>query len=117
MQYIHILILAVVQGLTEFIPVSSSGHLSVFGHFMEVREDSLLLLVVLHLGTLVAVFIAFREIILGMFKEFFLTLGDIFTGKFKWRTMNDNRKMLFMTIIATSLLVPVYIFIKDYFTA
>ncbi|MCL2019371.1 MAG: undecaprenyl-diphosphate phosphatase [Oscillospiraceae bacterium] len=117
MEYIQTIILAVVQGLTEFLPVSSSGHLSVFGHFMEPREDSLLLLVVLHIGTLVAVVVAFHSIITGMIKEFFLTIADIFTGKFKWSVMNDNRKMMFMTIIATSLLVPVYLFLKDFFTA
>jgi undecaprenyl-diphosphatase len=116
-EYLFIIIKGIIQGLTEFLPVSSSGHLSVFGHFVEPREDSLLVIVVLHLGTLVAVFIAFRSIILGMIKEFFLTIADVFTGKFKWSTMNDNRKMLFMTIIATSVLVPVYIFLKDYFTA
>ncbi|MCL2697013.1 MAG: undecaprenyl-diphosphate phosphatase [Oscillospiraceae bacterium] len=117
MEYLNIIIKAIIQGLTEFLPVSSSGHLSVFGHFIEPREDSLLVIVVLHLGTLVAVFIAFRDIILGMIKEFFLTIADVFTGKFKWSAMNDNRRMLFMTIIATSLLAPVYLFAKDFFTA
>ncbi|MDR2559294.1 MAG: undecaprenyl-diphosphate phosphatase [Oscillospiraceae bacterium] len=117
MDYLYIIFKAVVQGITEFLPVSSSGHLLVFGHFFEPREDSLLLIIVLHLGTLVAVFIAFRDIVFGMIKEFFLTIADIFTGKFKWSKMNDNRKMLFMTIIATSLLLPVYLFAKDYVTA
>jgi undecaprenyl-diphosphatase len=117
MEYLHIIIKGIVQGLTEFLPVSSSGHLSVFGHFTEPREDSLLLIVVLHLGTLLAVFIAFWGIIWGMIKEFFFTIGDVFTGKFKWNDMNDNRRMMFMTIISTSLLLPVYFTLKDYFTS
>ena len=118
MNYLVIVLQGILQGLTEFLPVSSSGHLSVFGHFAGVRgEESLLIMVVLHLGTLAAVFIAFREIILGMIKEFFLVFADIFTAKFKWSKMNDNRKMLFMTVFATLILVPVYLFFKDYFTA
>lgn len=117
MNYILIALQGVLQGLTEFLPVSSSGHLSVLGEFIDTGEENLLVIAVLHLGTLLAVLIAFREIILGMIKEFFLTIADVFTGKFKWKVMNDNRKMMFMTIIATSILIPVYIYIKDYFTA
>ncbi|MCL1824125.1 MAG: undecaprenyl-diphosphate phosphatase [Oscillospiraceae bacterium] len=118
MNYIIVVLQGILQGLTEFLPVSSSGHLSVFGHFTDMGgEESLLLIVVLHLGTLAAVLIAFRETIMGMIKEFFLCIADIFTGRFKWKTMNDNRKMLFMTIVSTSVLIPVYLFLKDYFTA
>jgi len=117
MNYLIITLQAILQGITEFLPVSSSGHLSVFGHFVGAGEENLLVIVILHLGTLMAVFIAFREVIFGMFKEFFLTIRDIFTGNFKWNGMNDNRKMLFMTIIATLLLVPPYVFIKDFFTS
>lgn len=116
MEYISIIIQGIIQGLTEFLPVSSSGHLSVAQHFLgEQQETALLVSIVLHLGTLVAVFIAFGRDILGLIKEFFLTIGDIFTGKFKWSEMNDSRRMLFMVIIATILLIPAY-FVKDFFT-
>lgn len=116
MEYISIIIQGIIQGLTEFLPVSSSGHLSVVQHFLgEQQETALLVSIVLHLGTLVAVFIAFGRDILGLIKEFFLTIKDIFTGKFKWSEMNDSRRMLFMVIIATILLIPVY-FVKDFFT-
>lgn len=115
MEYISIMVQGIVQGLTEFLPVSSSGHLSVLQHFMNVGEESLTISIVLHLGTLIAVFIAFYKTIWGLIKEFFLTIGDIFTGRFRWRGMNDDRRMLFMVIIATALLVPVYFF-RDYFT-
>lgn len=116
MEYISIIIQGIIQGLTEFLPVSSSGHLSVAQHFLNVQESGLLISIVLHLGTLIAVFIAFWETIWGIIKEFFLTIRDIFTKKFSWKDMNDNRRMMFMVIFATLLLVPAYLF-KDYFTA
>lgn len=116
MNYIFIIIQGIIQGLTEFLPVSSSGHLSVAQHFMNIGDESLIISIVLHLGTLAAVFAAFWGTIWGMIKEFFLTIRDIFTGKFSWRNMNDNRRMMFMVIIATLVLVPVYFF-KDFFTS
>ncbi len=117
MDYISTIIQAIVQGLTEFLPVSSSGHLSVIQHFMEIDDGTgPLLMVVLHLGTLLAVFVAFRKTIWGMIKEFFFTIGDIFTKKFSWKNMNSNRRMMIMVIIATLLLVPCYV-VKDFFEA
>lgn len=117
MEYISIIIQAIIQGLTEFLPVSSSGHLSVVQHITGYSgESALLTSIVLHLGTLAAVFVAFRKTIWGMIKEFFKTIGDIFTGKFSWKNMNSDRRMMIMVIIATLILVPVYFF-KDFFTA
>lgn len=116
MDYINVIIQAVIQGLTEFLPVSSSGHLSVVQHITGVSgEQAGILMIVLHLGTLVAVFAAFWETIWGMIKEFFLTIGDIFKGRFSWKNMNSNRRMMFMVILATLILVPVYLF-EDFFT-
>lgn len=116
MDLVSVIIQAVVQGLTEFLPVSSSGHLSVVQHITGYTgETALILSIVLHLGTLVAVFAAFWRTIWEMIKEFFFTIRDIFTGKFSWRKMNGNRRMMFMVIIATLILVPVYLF-KDFFT-
>lgn len=116
MDIITVIIQAVVQGLTEFLPVSSSGHLSVLQHITGVNgEAALVLSLVLHMGTLLAVFIAFWGTIWGMIKEFFLTFRDIFTGRFSWKNMNGNRRMMFMVIIATVLLVPFYL-VEGFFT-
>jgi len=115
-EIVSIIIQAVIQGLTEFLPVSSSGHLSLAQHFMNIEEGNLLISVVLHLGTLAAVVIAFRKRIWGMIKEFFLTIRDICKGQFRWSKMNDDRRMMFMVIIATLILVP-FVFIKDFFTS
>ena len=113
---ISVIIQGVIQGLTEFLPVSSSGHLSVAQHFMNVEEGSMTLSVVLHLGTLIAVIVAFHKRIWGMIKEFFLSIRDIFKGQFSWRDMNDDRRMMIMVIIATLILVP-FVLIKDFFTS
>ena len=54
-------ILGIIQGLTEFLPVSSSGHLAVVQQFFGIKEPVLAFDVVLHIGTLVPVFIVFRD--------------------------------------------------------
>jgi len=55
------LVLGIVQGLTEFLPVSSSGHLILLQHVFELPSDMLLFNIVLHIATLCAVLIMFRK--------------------------------------------------------
>ena len=72
---------AIIQGLTEFLPVSSSGHLSLYQHFTGNSGDGALFFsAILHLGTLVAVFVAFRKRIFSMIKELGSLFKDIFRG-------------------------------------
>ena len=105
----------IIQGLTEFLPVSSSGHLSLYQHFTgNSGEGTLLFSAVLHLGTLVAVFTAFRKTIWELIKELGFMIKDIFTGKFKWKEMNPPRRAIIMMIISLLMLIPFYIF-KDFF--
>ena len=82
----------IVQGLTEFLPVSSSGHLSLVQYFTgNSGETGAMFSILLHLGTLIAVFIAFRKIIFDLILEAFAMLGDIFRGKFSFRKMNPKQ--------------------------
>lgn len=104
----------IIQGLTEFLPVSSSGHLSLYQHFTgNSRRGCTAVFGVLHLGTLVAVFTAFRKTIWELIKELGFMIKDIFTGKFKWKEMNPPRRAIIMMIISASMLIPFYIF-KDF---
>ena len=96
----------IVQGATEFLPVSSSGHLSLAQDFMGVEEISLLFNVMLHIGTLAAVVLVYHKLIWRLIKALFSMLKDIFTGKFKWSAMDPDRNLLVMLIIG---LLPLFL--------
>lgn len=97
----------IVQGLTEFLPVSSSGHLAITQHILGTDgESNLFFNVMLHLGTLIAVIAFYHKLIWKLIKEFFSMIKDIFTGKFKWSRMNPERNMIVMLIIG---LLPLFL--------
>ena len=101
MSLLKAIILGFVQGVTEFLPISSSGHLSLFQHFLGVNgEGSLLFSVLLHLGTLIAVFVVFNKTIFELIKEAISLLKDIFTGKFKFSALEGKKKILLMFVFS-----------------
>jgi undecaprenyl-diphosphatase len=70
------LVLGLVQGLTEFIPVSSSGHLVIFHEILGTNNDSLAFDVALHVGTLIALLIYFRKDVWQLIKNLHLKNKD-----------------------------------------
>ncbi len=66
MTYLEAAALGVIQGLTEFLPVSSSGHLVIFQSWFGFEEPQLLFDVAVHVGTLMAVLVVYRRDLLGM---------------------------------------------------
>lgn len=66
----EVLLLGLVQGLTEFLPVSSSGHLVIFQNILELEEPGVTLEVLLHFGTLISVLTVFRKDFLALFYVF-----------------------------------------------
>lgn len=82
MTYFQAVILGLIQGLTEFLPVSSSGHLALLQNIFGINADNVVLFtVLLHLGTLISVFIMYRRDIWELIKELGLTIKDLCTGK------------------------------------
>ena len=102
MNWIEALILGIIQGLTEFLPVSSSGHLEIGNVLLDVRgSDNLLFAVMVHLATAVATILVFRKDILIIIKELL---------QFEW-----NESTIFTVKIICSM-VPVFVvgvFFKD----
>lgn len=102
MTYLEAIILGLVQGLAEFLPISSSGHLALIQQAFGVSEDNVLLFaVLLHVGTLVSVFIVYWKDIWELIVELCLTIKDIFTGKGLNLEERPVRKLGVMIIIAT----------------
>lgn len=89
------IILGAVQGITEVLPISSSAHLILFPWFFDVRDQGLSFDVALHLGSLLAIIIAFRKEWLNLGKS------GVDLIKNKLKPANQNQKMIYYLALAT----------------
>lgn len=117
MSLLNALLLGLIQGISEFLPISSSGHLSIaqnlFGMEMEGSGD-LFFEVLLHLGTLAAVFVAYWTDIKEMILEFFRTIGDIRRGSMP-NPIPPARRLILLLIVGTLplfLVLPIQDFVE-----
>ena len=85
-EFIEILILSAVQGISEFLPISSSAHLILISKFYDLKTSSLLIDISLHLGSLFAIIFYFKK--------------DLFN-------LRDNKKILILIIVGS---IPLIIF-------
>lgn len=83
--FIESVILGIVQGVTEFLPISSSGHLVIMQALFGQHEPQLLFDVMVHVGTLVAIFVVFRKDIADLIRTAFsmLGIGEV-EGRSEW---------------------------------
>ncbi len=78
MTFLQSILLGLIQGVAEFLPISSSGHLAIAQNLLNINaEVPAFYDVLLHLGTLVAVFVAYWQDICDMVREFFCGIGDL----------------------------------------
>lgn len=106
MNIIQGIIIGIVQGLTEFLPVSSSAHL-VFAQNILGVKSSLAFDTFLHLGTLIAVLWFFRYDIYKMLKSWWLSIGDILQGRFTEGFREDPYKRLAWYVILATIPVGI----------
>lgn len=103
MSLLKAIILGLIQGISEFLPISSSGHLAIaqnlFNMEMEGGTD-MLFEVLLHLGTLVAVFAAYWSDIREMILEFFRTIRDLCHNKIE-NPAPPARRLILLLIVGT----------------
>jgi len=94
------IVLGVVQGLTEFLPVSSSGHLVIFQNLFNLKEPEVLFDVSVHMGTLIAVIIFFRKDLHFMISSVFRFFHDTLKKRVPIAdTLQDNDLKLVLLII------------------
>ncbi len=116
MSVLEALILGLIQGVSEFLPISSSGHLSIAGTLMGMNPESENLLsfnILLHVATLAAVFIVYRNDIWEMIKAFFGMCKDLFTGKGLRLKEFLYRRLIVMLVVATLPAVVAALFLGD----
>ena len=109
MTYIEAALLALIQGLTEFLPVSSSGHLVIVQKLLGFKEHNLTYDLVLHVGSLIAIFIVYRKTV----KQIILDLiADPLVKK-----NTAGAKVFWMTFIASVPTAIIGLSFKDTFEA
>ena len=118
-----------IQGLAEFLPISSSGHLALFQSLfgLDGTESLFTFDILLHIGTLLAVFVVFRADIFPLIPAFFRLVKKLFTGRLivreavtegegkgKLRLNADNWERLVILVIVATLPLVLMVFLKDY---
>jgi len=108
MTLLESLLFGAVQGITEFLPVSSSGHIAIAEALtgVDIGDDSLAFTVLLHLGTLAAVLVVYGKEVFGMLKAAFTLVPKLFGRKFRMSEANSDERMLVTVFIATLPLIP-----------
>lgn len=118
MTYFQAIILGLAQGLAEFLPISSSGHLALIQYFFGISAENVLpFAVLLHFGTLVSVFIVYWHDIVELVVELGAVIKDIFTGKGLRINANPTRRLGFMIIVATIPTAVIGLLFNDAFEA
>ncbi len=115
MTVIQSIIYGIIQGIAEFLPVSSSGHLALAQNFFgNEAPNSFAFNIVLHAATLFSVCVVYRRDVVLLFKSFFSLMSKLFTGRIK-QGLDSGEKLFLMLCVATLPLIPIKLFGLDFY--
>lgn len=126
MSFFESIILGLVQGLTEFLPVSSSGHLAIFQELLGTEEEvsDIFFTSLLHLGTLLAVCFVYRKTLGDLIKTLFTSIVPLFKGEIKWSkglpTENPARRkgiLIIYALLPMFLILPIKDFVESIYSS
>ena len=95
------IVLGVVQGVAEFLPISSSGHLSLLQYFFGMEEPDALYNILLHFATLIAVCVVYRQDIAEMVVEFFRGLAALSSRRRERGGPPEARRLVLLLVLGT----------------
>lgn len=110
------IVLGVVQGVAEFLPISSSGHLSLLQYFFGMTEPDALYNILLHFATLIAVCVVYWRDILDMIMEFFRGIAALISHDAPRGNPPEGRRLVLLIILATLplfLILPIEGLVED----
>lgn len=115
MNFIEAIVLGIIQGLTEFLPISSTGHLTLAGKFMNLISDKnpehwTSFMAVIQLGTMLAILIYFRKDLWNILTEF---LRDNLQKRVKYSEQSTNAKLGWLIILGSIPIVVIGLLFKD----
>lgn len=95
------IVLGMVQGVAEFLPISSSGHLSLLQHFFSMEEPDTLYNILLHFATLIAVCVVYWRDVVDMIVEFFRGIASLFSRQGGHGNPPEGRRLVLLVILGT----------------
>lgn len=113
MTYLMSAVLGFVQGVAEFLPISSSGHLTLLQHFFGMPEPDQLFNILLHFATLLAVCVYYIQDVAEMVVEFFRGVAALFSRRPSHGNPPEARRLVLLVIVGT-LPLFVVLLVKDY---
>ena len=109
MNFLQSILLGILQGVAEFLPISSSGHLVLARHLMHIDEISMLYDILLHVATLAAVVIVFRKRIMAIISSLIKAIQKKNNEQDK-----ENLKLFYLVIIATAATLVIGLIVKKF---
>lgn len=101
MEFWMAIVLGMVQGVAEFLPISSSGHLSLLQHFFGREEPDTLYNILLHFATLIAVCVVYWRDVVDMIVEFFRGIASLFSRQGGRGNPPEGRRLVLLVILGT----------------